>query len=68
MKTGAAELELQDGTAIKIEGSANFVTPITAAILEVSKRVPANIFRRANLRFNETEAQRADSGTHIVRL
>jgi hypothetical protein len=37
MKTGTVELKLQDGTAIKIEGSADFVAAVTAVILEVGK-------------------------------
>jgi hypothetical protein len=35
MKTGSVELKLQDGTAIKIEGSAEFVAAVTSVILEV---------------------------------
>ena len=37
MNTGSVELKLQDGTAIKIKGSADFVAAVTTAILEVSK-------------------------------
>jgi hypothetical protein len=38
MKTGTVELKLQDGTAIKIKGSAEFVAAVTTVILEVSDR------------------------------
>jgi hypothetical protein len=37
MDAGTLELKLQDGTAIKIRGSADFVAAVTAVILEVGK-------------------------------
>jgi hypothetical protein len=37
MNTGTVELKFQDGTAIKIKGSADFVAAVTTAILEVGK-------------------------------
>jgi hypothetical protein len=37
MNTGTVELELQDGTAIKIKGSTDFVAAVSAVIFEVSK-------------------------------
>jgi hypothetical protein len=37
MKTGTVDLKLQDGTPIKIKGSADFVAAVTAVILEVGK-------------------------------
>jgi len=37
MNTGTVEFRLQDGTAIKIKGSADFVAAVTAVILEVGK-------------------------------
>ncbi len=37
MNAGTVELKFQDGTAIKIKGSADFVAAVTTAILEISK-------------------------------
>ena len=37
MNKGTVELKIQDGTAIKIKGSADFVAAVTTAILEVGK-------------------------------
>jgi Transposase DDE domain group 1 len=37
MNTGSVEFKRQDGTAIKIEGPAEFVAAVTAVILEVGK-------------------------------
>ena len=37
MKTESVELKLQNGTAIKIKGSPDFVATVAKAILEVSK-------------------------------
>ena len=37
MTTGTVELKIQDGTAIKIKGSADFVAAVMTAILEVGK-------------------------------
>jgi hypothetical protein len=37
MNKGTVEVKFQDGTAIKIKGSADFVAAVTAVILEVGK-------------------------------
>jgi hypothetical protein len=37
MNTGTVELKFQDGTAIKIKGSADFVAAVTTSIFEVGK-------------------------------
>ena len=60
MNTGSVELKLQDGRAIKIKGSADFVAAVTMVILEVDKgrsSYQASTFKKANLSLSEARAQ-----------
>jgi hypothetical protein len=47
MNTGTVELKFQDGTAIKIRGSADFVAAVTTAILEVSNEKSGEHIQKA---------------------